>query len=160
MTTTDVLLNIQPGQAFIILAKMMSNDETGLTIRLFGPNSTAWGRLLVGTDDKYNGHMLLPQDQALVTLSRRMRSVSRGDVVVNLISGETMVVRDVELADDGSYIWYSSLQQKVAYTMDDWSVIAHVSLGGEDQSYSQSQGVALPEIETTIRIRVPTVTTA
>jgi hypothetical protein len=122
------LADLAAGQAFMFLSVVTSIDTAGTHLSLFGPASAAGGNALIAPDGSMTGQLTSPPAQIPVTLASQFTAVSAGDVLANNRTGETMVVRTVAVASDGSYRWSPAPSGGVVYTTVDWTTVGHVDL--------------------------------
>jgi hypothetical protein len=122
------LADLKAGQAFMFVAQVTLIDAAGTHLSLFGPASAAGGTALMDGNGVLTGQLTSPAAQIPVTVVTQFETVSVGDVLVNAVTGETMVARAVTVKPDGSYQWSPSASGGVVYTTSGWTVIGHVAL--------------------------------
>src|SRR5260221_623966 len=124
MTT---LADLVTGDAFILLARVTAQDQvTGDTLTYYGPGGQPQGTMTISPAGVFAGQLAAPAAQVPVQRVPVFAAVSPGDVLQNTVSGETMAVRQVKIMADGTYQWAASPAGRVWYTLDAWTVIAHV----------------------------------
>lgn len=125
MTTLGALT---AGQAFIFVAQVVSIDQTGTHLSLFGPASAAGGTALMDPAGVLSGQLTSPATQIPVTVVTAFAAVSAGDVLANDTTGETVVARAVTVQTDGTCLWSPAPAGGVMYRTEGWTIISHVNL--------------------------------
>ena len=122
------LADLKAGQAFMFVAQVVSIDQAGVHLSLFGPASAAGGAALMDPTGTLSGQLTSPAADIPVTVVTEYEAVSVGDVLASSTTGETLVARAVTVQPDGSYQWSASVAGGVLYKTDGWAIIGHVSL--------------------------------
>ena len=123
------LADLQPGQAFILLARLTAQDQvTGDTLDFYGPDGQPRGTMTISPAGVFAGQLATTPDQIPIQLVPAFGAVSTGAVLQHTVTGETMVARRVRIEPDGSYQWSASLTGPVWYSLGDWAVAGQVSL--------------------------------
>lgn len=125
-----VLSDLGVGDAFVMLSRVSALDQvTGMTLVLFGPDRQPQAQIIVSPAGVMSGQLANPANQTPVNVVTRFRTISVGNVMVSQRTGETMVVRQVSIQPDGTFLWASSVVQPVWYTTEGWQLAGNVALG-------------------------------
>ena len=122
------LADLHAGDEVLFVAQVLAIDGAGFHIGLYGPDRSLAGTVIIGPDGTFTGGLAAAPADVPVTLVTGFTPVSAGDVLASDSTGETMVARAVRVNPDGSYLWSSSPDFRVAYPAAGWSIIGHVDL--------------------------------
>jgi hypothetical protein len=126
MTTYDGLV---VGNAYAAVSRVTGADQvTGWTLRTYGPSGTPLSVTTVTPAGVIAGNLTDTPANLPVQLVPAFATVTPGDVLQNITSGETYVARQVRIMPDGTYQWAASLTGIVWYTMGGWTIAGHVNL--------------------------------
>lgn len=126
MTT---LADLKIGDAFVLLARVTAQDPvTGDTLTYYGPDSQPQGTMVISPAGAFSGQLAAAANLIPVQPVPGFGAVSPGDVLQNTATGETMVARLITIGPQGQYTWSAATPAHVWYSLDDWSVIGHVTL--------------------------------
>lgn len=127
MTT---LGDILAGEAFVIIARVTGRGPAGITASLFTASATPAGQFTIAAaDGTITGQITaVPPASTPVTKVTRWTVVAVGDILQRDQTGETMVARAVDVAADGTFVWYASTARRAGYTVEGWTRIGHTDL--------------------------------
>ena len=153
-----VLSDLRRGDLFLYVARVTAvNAHTGMNLDLYGPSRTKTASAHINVDGSMTGQLTdTPNNTPVTTVKADFSPVAVGDVLENGKTGETVVCRWSGIQSNGAVVWSASVDQKVIYKTDDWTVIGHVDLNPAVDN-SQSASVSAVVISAPVNIPAPVI---
>jgi hypothetical protein len=123
------LADLTAGQQVLFAFQVLSVDQvTGISLALYGPGRVQAATAAISPAGVMSGQLAAPPAQVPVTVVTGFAPVSPGDVMENMVTGETYVCRWSQISADGTVTWSASPDHRVVYTAAGWALAGHVTL--------------------------------
>jgi len=121
------LTAIPVGGGFFLTCRVTSKSvAAGIGVDLYTSGTTPQGTLQIAPDQSITGAWASPLDQIDVH-PLRTRPFAPGDVVVNAVTGEALVVRNVRATAPG-WEWSNTIDWRTVYPTSGWTVAGSATL--------------------------------
>jgi hypothetical protein len=118
------LAQLPNGSTFRLTGRKTATHPDGaVSTEFIRPNGQVVGNLEIAADGSFTGGLVIPLAQAQV--EALAIAMALGDIMRNLSTAETVIVRAVGIGPDQA-LWSPSVNQRPAYPPSGWVKVGHV----------------------------------